>query len=101
MKKIIALILCLCMFFCFTFYSSAANDIRGDVNRDAAVDSDDSIYLLRYSLSHANFPIYQDADFNKDNTIDSDDAVYLLNHVFDPLAYPLPNTGTNTPIIPF
>lgn len=64
---------------------------RGDVNGDGKVDSDDSIYLLRYTLMPEMYPINQDGDMNGDGVVDSDDAIYLLRYTFLPTQYPLKN----------
>lgn len=62
---------------------------RGDVNGDGYVNSDDSIYLLRYTLSPSRYPINQSGDMNGDGYVNSDDAIYLLRHTLSPARYPL------------
>lgn len=62
---------------------------RGDVNGDGYVNSDDAIYLLRYTLSPSRYPINQNGDMNGDGYVNSDDAIYLLRHTLSPVRYPL------------
>ncbi len=62
---------------------------HGDVNGDDFLDSDDAIYLLRYSLNPDRYPVNQDGDMNGDGFVDSDDAIYLLRHTLNPDRYPL------------
>ena len=63
--------------------------IRGDMNGDKNVDTDDAIYLLRHVLMPSSYPAAQNADVNGDGLIDTDDAIYLLRHVLLPESYPL------------
>ena len=63
--------------------------ILGDVNDDGAVDSDDALQLLRYTLMPDRFPINQDGDMNGDGVVDSDDALQLLRYTLMPDRYPL------------
>lgn len=62
---------------------------RGDVNGDGYVNSDDAIYLLRYTLSPNRYPINQSGDMNGDGFVNSDDAIYLLRYTLSPSRYPL------------
>lgn len=63
--------------------------LRGDVNGDGYLDSDDAIYMLSHVLMPEMYSINQNGDFNKDGSIDSDDAIYLLYYVLMPDLYPL------------
>ena len=63
--------------------------LRGDVNGDGVVDSNDSIYLLRYMMNPERYPINQPGDMNGDNAVDSNDAIYLLRHTLNRERYPL------------
>ena len=62
---------------------------RGDMDGDGDVDSDDAIYLLRYTLNPDRYPIEQDGDVDGDGDADSDDAIYLLRYTLNPDKYPL------------
>ena len=62
---------------------------RGDVNSDNEIDSNDAIYLLRYTMNQTRYPINQSGDLNGDGEVDSDDAIYLLRHTMNPSRYPL------------
>ena len=53
------------------------------------VNSDDAIYLLRYTLQPSAYPIEQSGDMNGDGKVNSDDAIYLLRHTLRPSDYPL------------
>ena len=63
--------------------------IRGDVNGDRIVNSDDAIYLLRYTLLPEEYPVDQDADMDGNGLVGSDDAIYLLRHILAPEIYPI------------
>ncbi|MBO4501098.1 MAG: hypothetical protein J5760_02555 [Clostridia bacterium] len=63
--------------------------LRGDMDRDGDVDSDDAIYLLRYTLFPVDYPILQDADFTKNGAEGSEDAIYLLRHTLFAADFPL------------
>ena len=63
--------------------------MRGDVNGDNSVDSDDAIYLLYYTLLPDTYPVNQNGDMNADGSVDSDDAIYLLYYTLLPDSYPL------------
>ena len=63
--------------------------IRGDVNNDGSVSSNDAIYLLRYTMNANKYPIVQDGDMNGDGAVSSNDAIYLLRHTMNPSRYPL------------
>ncbi len=62
---------------------------RGDVNGDDSIDSDDVIYLLKYTLIPDYYPINQSGDMDGNGSVDSDDVIYLLKHTLLPDYYPL------------
>lgn len=61
----------------------------GDVNADGAVNSDDAIYLLNYTLRPSAYPITGKCDFDGDGNVTSEDAIYLLNYTLNSSEYPL------------
>jgi hypothetical protein len=65
--------------------------IRGDVDNDGDVDTDDASYLVYHIFfGDVEYPVYQSLDFNGDGAETSDDGIYLLYHVFFGAAsYPL------------
>ena len=65
------------------------NVIRGDVNGDNQVNSNDAIYLLYHTQLPDRYPINQNGDFNGDGQVNSNDAIYLLYHTQLPDRYPL------------
>ena len=66
-----------------------ASIARGDVNGDDTIDSDDVIYLLKYTLLPDIYPINQSGDMDGNGTVDSDDVIYLLKYTLLPDIYPL------------
>ena len=68
---------------------SVASYILGDINDDGVINSDDAIYLLRYTLLPNDYPIKQSGDMNNDGVVNSDDAIYLLRYTLLPNDYPL------------
>lgn len=66
-----------------------ASIARGDVNGDDIIDSDDVIYLLKYTLLPDIYPINQSGDMDGNGTVDSDDVIYLLKYTLLPDIYPL------------
>ena len=63
--------------------------LRGDVNGDGVVDSNDAIHLLRHTLLPSMYSINQSGDMNSDGVMDSNDAIYLLRHTLLPSMFPL------------
>ena len=63
--------------------------VRGDVNADEQVNTNDAIYLLRHVLYPSKFPINQRGDMNGDAQTNTNDAIYLLRHVLYPAKFPL------------
>lgn len=63
--------------------------IRGDVNGDNLVTSDDAIQVLYYTLLPDIYTVNQDVDFNGDGLTTSDDAIHLLYYTLLPDLYPL------------
>ena len=63
--------------------------LRGDMNGDGALTSDDAIRLLRHTMNPDRYPVDQSADMNGDGEINSNDAIRLLRHTMNPDRYPL------------
>ena len=65
------------------------NIIKGDVNGDDYVDSNDAIHLLYNTMLPDLYEVNQNCDFNGDGYVDSNDAIYLLYYTMLPDIYPL------------
>ena len=65
------------------------NMLRGDVNGDGFVDSNDAIHLLYHTLLPARYEINQNGDFDGDGYVNSNDAIHLLYFTLLPERYPL------------
>lgn len=65
------------------------NILRGDVNGDGFVDSNDAIHLLYHTLLSERYEINQNGDFDGDGYVNSNDAIHLLYFTLLPERYPL------------
>ena len=65
------------------------NIIKGDVNGDDYVDSNDAVHLLYHIMLPDRYEINQDCDFDGNGYVDSNDSIYLLYHTMLPDRYPL------------
>lgn len=63
--------------------------LRGDIDCNNQVDTDDIIQLLLHVSLPTMFPIEADADFDSNGTVDTDDIIKLLLHVSLPDLFPL------------
>lgn len=74
------------------------NEIRGDMDSNEKVNSNDAVYLLYYTLfGKEEYPIKQSGDVDGNSKINSNDAIYLLYHVlFGAEDYPLHQACTHT-----
>lgn len=64
--------------------------IIGDLDEDGAIDRNDALYVLYYSLfGNAEYPVNQDVDFDGDNSVSRNDAIHLLYNSLFPNEYPL------------
>ena len=71
---------------------SGSGALRGDFTGDGKVTSNDAVFLLRYTLFPAMYPIEDAvarADFTGDGKVTSNDAVYLLRYTLFPAMYPI------------
>ena len=58
------------------------NAIRGDVDGNEKINSNDAVYLLYHVMFGADaYPINQNGDMDGNGKVNSNDAVYLLYHV--------------------
>lgn len=67
------------------------NAIRGDMDGNDKLNSNDAVYLLYYVMFGENdYPIHQNGDMDGNGKVNSNDAVYLLYHVmFGAEDYPI------------
>lgn len=63
--------------------------VAGDINGDDALNDADALYLLRFTLFPARYPLNADGDVNCDGHVNDADALYLLRHTLFPSRYPL------------
>lgn len=63
--------------------------LRGDVNGDDQVNSNDAIHLLYFTLLPERYEINQNGDFDGDGHVNSNDAIHLLYFTLLPDRYPL------------
>ncbi len=63
--------------------------MRGDLNEDERITSDDAIYLLYHTLYSDQFKLNQDGNFDKLGGVTSDDAIYLLYYTLYPQDFPI------------
>ena len=63
--------------------------VRGDIDGNGIVTSDDVIRLLLHVSMPSLFPIDAEADFTGDGIVTSDDVIRLLLHVSMPSLFPL------------
>ena len=68
---------------------TVSNILRGDVNGDDFVNSNDAIHLLYHTLLPDRYTINQNGDFDGDGHVNSNDAIYLLYYTLLPERYPL------------
>ena len=63
--------------------------IKGEIDGNGKIDSDDAIYLLRNTLFASLYPVVVDDDVDGNGEYNSDDAIHLLRHTLFPSMYPL------------
>lgn len=75
----------------YVYIGNKFNYTVGDINLDEAVDMNDAIFLLQYSMFPELYPIdYSgNVDFTKDGAIDMNDAILLLQYSMFPNLYPI------------
>ena len=69
--------------------ASLFKSIKGDINGDNVINTDDAIYLLRYTLLPSDYVMNQSGDMDGNGAVNSNDAIYLLRHILLPAKYPL------------
>ena len=63
--------------------------IKGEIDGNGVIDSDDAIYLLRNTLFAGLYPVVTEDDVDGNGKYDSDDAIHLLRYTLFPNLYPL------------
>ena len=63
--------------------------VRGDIDGNGQINTDDVIALLLHVSMPAAFPISAEADFTGDGNVTTDDVIALLLHVSMPETFPL------------
>lgn len=63
--------------------------IKGEIDGNGIINSDDAIYLLRNTLFTSLYPVIVEDDVDGNGIYDSEDAIYLLKHVLFPDLCPL------------
>ena len=63
--------------------------IKGEIDGNGKIDSDDAIYLLRNTLFASLYPVVEEDDVDGNGGYNSDDAIHLLRHTLFPTMYPL------------
>ena len=63
--------------------------IKGEIDGNGKIDSDDAIYLLRNTLFSSLYPVVVEDDVDGNGKYDSDDAIHLLRYTLFPSLYPL------------
>ena len=93
------LVICIC-FVANRPVSAQAHFLRGNVNRDGAIDLSDSIAILGYLfLGDAAVKCLDAADVDASNGLDIADVIRLLNFLFldgNPPAFPFPRIDGNS-----
>ena len=63
--------------------------IKGEIDGNGIIDSDDAIYILRNTLFASLYPVVVEDDVDGNGKYDSDDAIHLLRYTLFPSMYPL------------
>ena len=63
--------------------------IKGEIDGNGKIDSDDAIYILRNTLFASLYPVVVEDDVDGNGGYNSDDAIHLLRHTLFPTMYPL------------
>lgn len=75
----------------YIYTKADPEELLGGMDGNAGLTDSDAIYLLRYTLFAANYPIDSDVDkdINCDGSVTDADAIYLLRHTLFATVYPL------------
>lgn len=63
--------------------------IKGEIDGNGIINSEDAIYLLKYTLFPDLCPVVFEDDIDGDGLVDCNDAIYLLKHTLFADLYPL------------
>ena len=63
--------------------------IKGEIDGNGIIDSDDAIHLLRNTLFPDDFSVVAEDDIDGSGEYNSDDAIYLLRYTLFPEEFPL------------
>ena len=63
--------------------------IKGEIDGNGIIDSDDAIYMLRNTLFPDTAPVVEEDDVDGNGIYDRDDAIYLLRYTLFPDMFPL------------
>ena len=63
--------------------------IKGEIDGNGKIESDDAIYILRNTLFAGLYPVVVEDDVDGNGKYDSDDAIHLLRYTLFPDMYPL------------
>ncbi len=100
-KSYICLTIGILLGLCLVVNAAAqVSTLRGDVNGDGVVNTQDVVYLLRHVLMPEKYPLNQSGDMDVNEQTNLEDVVYLLRHTLKPETYPLECLEHQPQVIP-
>ena len=80
MKKLLCLLVTLCLLWCAALPAAARTVTPGDVNVDRQINAKDALLILRYAVGKAALSAEQKAlaDVNADGAVNAADALAVL-----------------------